>query len=74
MSIVDINLEEIRILSSSDMKLLEYDSVQEIENENNVLKTGVIILFVLVGVFIAYQTRKEETKKYKTTFENNFID
>ena len=71
MSSVDLN--NITFLSSTDIRLLEYDRVKKIESENNFLKIGIICLVglsIAYTVYIAYQEKKIKSKE----FRNNYID
>lgn len=70
MSMLDIDLNEVRILTSSSMELLEYDRVKKIESENNFLQTVIIASLFLGTAFMIYQDMKIKSKE----FRNNYID
>ena len=70
MSAVNFDTDWPLILSNSDTRILELDKMQEVKNENNILKIGIICL---VGLSIAYKVYLKKKIKSKE-FRNNYID
>lgn len=70
MSTVNFDTDWPLILSNSDTRIIELDKMQEIKNENNFLKIGIIASLFLATAFLIYHDMKIKSKK----FRNNYID
>lgn len=60
---VDIDLENIQILTSKDIDMVELSNVKELNKENTYLKYGLIISFFLIIGFSAYVIQKKNDEK-----------
>ena len=60
---VDIDLENIQILTPKDIDMVELTNVKQLNNENTYLKYGLIISVLLIIGFSAYVTQKKNDEK-----------
>ena len=51
---VDIDLNDIQILTSQDIDLAQVSHIKKVESQNNYLKYGLVFTFILLGGFIYY--------------------
>ncbi|WP_166967320.1 hypothetical protein [Yeosuana marina] len=60
---VDIDLENIQMLTPKDIDMVELSNVKELNKENTYLKYGLIISFLLIIGFSAYVMQKKNDEK-----------
>ena len=60
---VDIDLNDIQILTSQDIDLAQVSHFKKVESQNNYLKYGLVFSFILFGGLIYYNHSLSRSKK-----------